>query len=253
MSHIVRIDTHAHLYDTYSVRNWCHAAFRNLRGGEGISPIVIVVDREGQDSLSRLRREVPSFAQWHDLWGGLAGVVSLERGALVVVQGVQYVTKERLEVLGLGVGRVAADGDLAVEYISRVTELDGLACLPWSPGKWLGSRGRVVRELLDTVPVTALCVGDISMRTRFGPPSMLMHDARRKGFPVLLGTDPLAPKTEEELVGGLGVEFVLQRSPEDLLSSWSGLRGLLGSGDGKEWGCRNSVAHAARRFLSSVT
>ena len=253
MNALLRIDTHAHLYDSYSVKEWCEAAVRNL-GGSGASPsVVFVVDREGQDSLARLRREVPSFGDWQELWDGQAGIARLGDGSLVVVQGVQYVTSERLEVLGLGVPRSSPDGSSASEYISHIGELGGLACLPWSPGKWLGSRGKVVRNLLDTTATSALIAGDISIRSRLGPPSTLLRYARKRGYTVLYGTDPLPTKSDEELVGSFGVELVLTNSAQEVVSSWSGLReAILSAGTLSRWGVRNSPLQATRRFISSV-
>lgn len=253
MNALLRIDAHAHLYDSYSVKEWCEAAVRNLGGGVDSTSVVFVVDREGQDSLARLRREVPSFGDWQEMWDGQAGIARLGDGSLVIVQGVQYVTSERLEVLGLGVQRSSPDGSSATEYISHIGELGGLACLPWSPGKWLGSRGRVVRNLLDTTATSALIAGDISIRSRFGPPSSLLRYARRRGFRVLYGTDPLATKSDEELVGSFGVELVVTRPVDEVVSSWSGLQhAILSAGTISQWGTRNSPLKAARRFVSSV-
>lgn len=253
MNALLRIDTHAHLYDSYSVKEWCEAAVRNLRGSGDSTSVVFVVDREGQDSLGRLRREVPSFGDWQELWDGQAGIARLGNGSLVVVQGVQYVTSERLEVLGLGVKRSSPDGSSATEYISHIGELGGLACLPWSPGKWLGGRGKVVRNLLDTTATSALIAGDISIRSRLGPPSSLLRYARRRGFTVLYGTDPLPTKSDEELVGSFGVELVIATSTQEAVSSWSGLREtILSAGTLSGWGARNSPLQATRRFISSV-
>ncbi|MEN9847023.1 MAG: hypothetical protein RIS36_2170 [Pseudomonadota bacterium] len=253
MRALLRIDTHAHLYDSYSVKEWCEAAVRNLGGGGDCASVVFVVDREGQDSLARLRREVPSFGDWNDLWDGQAGIARLGDGSLVIVQGVQYVTSERLEVLGLGVQRSSPDGSSAAEYISRIGELGGLACLPWSPGKWLGSRGKVVRTLLDTTASRALIAGDISIRSQLGPPSYLLRYARSRGFKLLYGTDPLPTKSDEELVGSFGVELVVTRPVDEVVSAWSSLQdAILSAGTISQWGTRNSPLRAARRFLSSV-
>jgi hypothetical protein len=253
MNALLRIDTHAHLYDSYSVKEWCEAAFRNLGGDADVTPMVFVVDREGQDSLDRLRREVPSFGDWQELWDGQAGIAHLGNGSLVIVQGVQYVTSERLEVLGIGVERFSPDGSCATEYVNRIGELGGLPCLPWSPGKWLGSRGNVVRTLLDSTSAATLLVGDISIRSRVGPPSSLLSYARRRGFTVLLGTDPLSTKSDEVLVGSLGVELSLKCPTEDVLRSWSNLKeALLSAGAIARWGAPNSPLQATRRFISSI-
>jgi hypothetical protein len=250
MAALCRIDPHAHLYDTFSTEGWCRAAIRNLGASPEVTAIVIVVDREGQDSLARLRCESPSFATWEELWEGRAGRVSLKEGALTVIQGTQYVTTERVEALALGVRRAAPDGMKASEYVSMITAQGGLACLPWSPGKWLGARGVVIRKLLDTVPPTLLTVGDISVRSSLGPPSLLLWHAHSKGFSVLTGTDPLPRPQDESLVGSFGVELSWGAT-ESL--SWETLKNsLLSSARIRPWGHRNSLPLAARRMASSL-
>ena len=249
MTTTVRLDPHAHLYDSYSTREWCRAAFSNLGGKPDVTAVVIVVDREGQDSLARLRLEVPSFADWRDLWDGQAGRVEFDEGALTVIRGVQYVASERIEVLGLGVERAAPDAMAASEYVSIITELGGLSCLPWSPGKWLGARGGVVRRLLDGTPSTILTVGDISLRSQVGPPSSLLRYARNKGFSVLAGTDPLPRPQDQSLVGAFGIEIA---AGEDVFS-WESLKNaLIAPQMCKVWGRRNSAGTALQRFISSI-
>ena len=251
MTITVRIDPHAHLYDSYSTREWSRAAFSNLGGRPDVGAVVIVVDREGQDSLARLRREVPSFADWKNVWDGQAGRIEFDEGALTVIRGVQYVASERIEVLGLGVERAAPDAMAASEYVSIITDLGGLSCLPWSPGKWLGARGGVVRRMLDGTPSTILTVGDISIRSHIGPPSALLRYARQKGFSVLSGTDPLPRVQDQSLVGSFGLEF--SADGEDALASWTGLKNaLVAPHTLKPWGRRNSTAMALQRFISSI-
>lgn len=245
-----RIDPHAHLYDSFSTREWCHAAIRNLGVSADSPAIVITVDRDGQDSLGRLREEAPGFSNLSTIWEGKACALSLEGRTLIVVQGTQYVTSERVEVLSLGTQRAAPDGMTAAEYVSMITEQGGLACLPWSPGKWLGGRGQVVRRLLDATPPTILTVGDISIRSRLGPPSALLSYAKGKGFSVLTGTDPLPRVEDERLVGSFGLEVVLE---EEGLASWENLKSsLISPGSLRSWGRRNSLPVAARRFLASL-
>lgn len=251
MANRCRIDPHAHLYDSFSTREWCQAAVRNLGGTAEVPAIVITVDRAGQDSLSRLRGDAPAFADVSNIWESKACSVSLDGCELIVIQGTQYVTSERIEVLSLGAQRAVPDGMTASEYVAIITEQGGLACLPWSPGKWLGSRGQVVRRLLDVTPPTILTVGDISIRSRLGPPSALLRYARGKGFAVLAGTDPLPRVEDERLVGSFGLEVALE---DESVASWENLkRALISPGSMRSWGERNSLPVAARRFLSSIS
>lgn len=250
MASLCRIDPHAHLYDSFSAREWCHAAIRNLGGSVEAPAIVIAVDRDGQDSLARLKTEGPSFADVSSVWDEKACRITLDGRALIVVRGTQYVTSERIEVLALGAERAVPDGMTASEYLSIITEQGGLACLPWSPGKWLGSRGQVVRRLLDLTPPTILTVGDISIRSRLGPPSGLLRYARGKGFAVLSGTDPLPRVEDERLVGSFGLEVSLG---DEGAPSWEHLKqSLISPGAIRSWGHRNSLPVAARRFIASL-
>jgi len=194
----VRFDPHVHLYDCYSLKKWVESAISNLTKDEqDILPVVIVVDRDGQDSFARLRREVPLMGDWDESTDGRSGVITVVTGKLLVIRGVQYVSKENVEVLGLGVSRRVADGTPAIELIEMILEEGGVPCLPWSPGKWLGKRGRVVRRLLESHSPNTLTVGDVALRTFFGPPSSLLRLARGAGFSMLYGSDPL-PRAGEE-------------------------------------------------------
>ena len=246
----VRFDPHAHLYDCYSLRKWVEAAVSNLtKDAKEILPVVFVLDREGQDSFARFRREVPQMGDWEECSDGRSGYITTIRGKLLVIRGVQYVSREKIEVLGLGVSRRIADGAPAADLIELILEEGGVPCLPWSPGKWLGKRGRLVRSLLESHTPKNLTVGDISMRTFFGPPSSLLRFARGQGYSMLYGTDPLPRKGDQTLVGSFG--RAIKKLPEGELipaileSLFKGAEAL------RTCGRRNTPWRAAIRYLST--
>jgi hypothetical protein len=244
----VRFDPHAHMYESYSLKKWVDAAIGNLtKDLKEILPVVFIVDREGQDSFARLRKEAPLFGDWEENPDGRSGLITVFAGKLLVVRGVQYVAKEKIEVLGLGVSRRVADGAPASDLIELIREEGGVPCLPWSPGKWLGRRGRLVRQLLESHTPKTLTVGDISMRTFFGPPSPLLRFARGQGYSMLYGTDPLPRKGDEQLVGSFG--RAIKKLPEgDLVSAI--LESLYGGAETlKTCGRRNSALRAALRYF----
>lgn len=245
----LNIDPHAHLYPSYSAQRWCEAALRNLGSGG----IVVVVDRKGQDSLARLSEEVGQFATWSNLPAGLGGIIEWpDQESLVVVQGVQYVANERIEVLGLGVGRLCDDGECAENLLASIADSGGVPCLPWSPGKWLGKRGAVVRGLLERHNPRDFVVGDISVRSSLGPYSPLLARAKRLGYQVVCGTDPLPRAEDQALVGSFGM--ALQGAPPlavDERVRWAITR--LMTADGVEpYGSRNGPLVAFQRFLSAL-
>lgn len=227
---ILTLDPHAHLYDTFSSHGWVVAALRNLKNGS-ISQIgklapsfncVTVVDRSGQDSFLRLRREISDFASWEE-WGedgsgsssSLIASITLHNSGerLYLIRGVQYVSIERIEVLGLGVNREAKDGALAaLGLIDLISNAGGVACLPWSPGKWLAARGRVVSEIISSGDNKGVCFGDIALRVSLGVPSVHLRRSAARGFRILAGSDPLAIGFDESLVGSYGVCINIQGS-----------------------------------------
>lgn len=252
----VRIDLHAHLYEMYSLEDWCSAAVKNLAVSDEVIGVLVVVDRMGQDSFEHVRNNA-SFGAWQELKRGtgeaLAGVLKLGTKQLYIVRGVQYVSAEKLEVLGLGVARSGADGRPCRELINLIRQEGGVACLPWSPGKWLGPRGVLVRELMREFSVADLGFGDISIRSRFIFPSALLAKARAASFAVVAGTDPLPRSADTGLVGSYGVQLAAENKPEldDVLGYVRGI--ICNRNKGLQtWGGPNPCWKAAARFVSTL-
>ncbi len=255
----IRIDTHAHLYPHYPLKAWCDAAHRNLGvSGENIGA-VFIVDRAGQDSFARFRANGVAFGVWKefpidaDVSLSEEGVFEWDGKRLSILRGVQYVSLERIEVLGLGVGRSLADGVPVAELIELIGQEGGVACLPWSPGKWLGTRGTVIAEMTRNSPHERLTFGDIALRSAWGPYSPLLRKAKQSGFTVLLGTDPLPRDGDVGLVGSLGVELFV----EGALSNGEQVLELIQTRfmEGttlRPWGGRNSPISAFSRFISTL-
>lgn len=255
----IRVDTHAHLYPNYPLKAWCDAAHRNLEVSGEIVGAVFIVDRAGQDSFARFRTDGVAFGVWKefaiDSSESLSeeGVFEWDGKRLSILRGVQYVSLERIEVLGLGVGRSLADGAPAAELIDVIGQEGGLACLPWSPGKWLGKRGAVISEMMRNTPPERLTFGDIALRSAWGPYSPLLGRAKRSGFTVLLGTDPLPRDGDSDLVGSFGVEL----SVDGALSQGQQLLELIQTrfmegNNLRAWGTRNSPIGAFSRFISTL-
>jgi hypothetical protein len=255
----IRVDTHAHLYPHYPLKAWCDAAHRNLGVSDEHTGAVFIVDRAGQDSFARFRTDGVAFGVWKefsiDSGDSLSeeGVFEWEGKKLSILRGVQYVSLERIEVLGLGVGRSLADGAPVVELIDVIGQEGGVACLPWSPGKWLGERGAVVSKIMGNTPPERLTFGDIALRSSWGPHSPLLGKAKQKGFTVLLGTDPLPRNRDSDLVGSFGVELSLDRalSKDEQVLELMQTRFLEGN-DLRPWGARNSPIVAFSRFISTL-
>ena len=123
---------------------------------------------------------------------------------LFIIAGRQVACREGLEVLVLGTTRRFADGR-PIRDILR--ESDGLGVprvIPWGPGKWFFSRGRLLNALIEEFRKPTLFLGDEGGRPVFwGYPQHFTH-AARLGVRDLPGTDPLPFPHDVGKVGRMG-------------------------------------------------
>lgn len=216
---IVRFDTHAHLYPAHDVATWLASGMRSTEGDSRIVPVVTLTERKDEASFARVQRELPEGWVWTGLERGAGGVISNDEGVLILLHGAQYISAEGIEVLDIARPRQAFEGAATGEIVRLIREEGGVPCIPWSPGKWLGKRGEVIRELIEGSLPGQLAVGDIVMRPRLSPEPALMKMARERGLIILAGSDPLPQAGEERLVGSYGVEVAGGResSPQELV------------------------------------
>jgi hypothetical protein len=131
-----------------------------------------------------------------------------ECGPMAVVAGRQIVAAERLEVLALGCKRELPDGRPIRDVLRAVADEDAVAVVPWGFGKWMGRRGRIVRDLVERAGEAPLCLGDNGGRMRLLPRPAIFGWAERRGILVLGGSDPLPLPDHATRAGSYG--FVLE-------------------------------------------
>jgi hypothetical protein len=207
---LVVADTHVHLYPGYDLRAAVAAAARHLAalaGSEAAIRVLFLTERADcrvYGDLAAGARAIP----------GVAVRTCSEPGALLagdgaqevyLIAGRQLVTRERIEVLALGADLDLPDGAPIRDTIPAVRAGGATPVLPWSPGKWLFSRGRAVAELLESSEPGEFSLADSALRPAFSPEPHLLRAAREKGFAVLAGTDPLPLPGEEARIGAYGV------------------------------------------------
>lgn len=127
-----------------------------------------------------------------------------EGSLLVVLAGRQVVTQENLEVLALITDQSFADGQPLPDTLNAIAAAGGLPVLPWGVGKWLGRRGRLLQQVLESDAAPSLHLGDNSGRPMFWPRPPYFKTAEQKGLRVLPGTDPLPLSSESSRPGQFG-------------------------------------------------
>ncbi len=110
---------------------------------------------------------------------------------LLIVAGRQIVTKEKLEVLGLLTNQRFQDGVSIEEAIQHVKESGGVPVIPWGFGKWWGTRGTILTQLMNSSVMTNVFLGDNSGRPNFLPYPSQFSLAAQLGIRIFPGSDPL--------------------------------------------------------------
>jgi hypothetical protein len=122
---------------------------------------------------------------------------------IFVIAGRQIVTKEKLEVLALGLKEDIHEGKPAGEVIKQVIASHSLPVLPWGFGKWLGKRGKIILELVSSQKYSCY-LGDNGNRPWFMGKSRVFAMGLDGGMFNLPGSDPLPFVSEVVKPGSFG-------------------------------------------------
>jgi hypothetical protein len=197
-------DTHLHFYPCYDAAAALRHLVDNLGGLSGDAVTI---------GLLAERRDCNFFAQIAA--GADLGVFKVQPSSeqdavsirldgepvLYLLAGRQVVTAERIEVLSLASRLNVAEGLPADETVRSILNAKGIPVLSWAPGKWFFRRGDVIRRLIRQFKPGQVLIGDTSLRPTLWTTPWLMHEAARRGFKILAGSDPLPFAGEEKYMG----------------------------------------------------
>ncbi len=230
---IACVDAHVHLHQCYDPDDLLRNAYDNLAAasvrrapGERVASFLLLAECAPDDcfgalhalahggsasagpSTLRLRRwTVAPTAE------DISVVARDGDREIFIVAGRQVACREGLEVLVLGTTRRFADGRPIRDVLRDADALGVPRVIPWGPGKWLFSRGRLLNELLEEFRKPTLFLGDEGGRPVFwGYPQHFAH-AARLGVRDLPGTDPLPFPHDVEKVGRMGFKVAVDLDP----------------------------------------
>lgn len=197
-------DTHIHLYPCYD-RNRALAQLQSSLQGidQSAYHLAFLAERFDCSVFSELASAEQSGAWRVQKISNQDNVLLLESQdtALYLFAGRQIVTRERIEILALTTDTRIPDGLTAPETVESVLREGALPVLAWAPGKWMFTRKQVVKDLLTRFAPDELLLGDTSLRPTIWPEPFLMREARKKGFKIVAGSDPLPFAGEEAMMG----------------------------------------------------
>ena len=230
---IACVDAHVHLHSCYDPDELLKNAYDNLAAashdvsrGARKAYFLLLAECAPDDCFGALR----ALADGQPALNGASGLhlrrwtvsrtdesVSLvaRRGQreLFIVAGRQVACREGLEVLVLGTTHRFADGRPIREVLRESDALGVPRVIPWGPGKWFFSRGRLLNALIDEFRKPTLFLGDEGGRPAFwGYPQHFAH-AARLGVRDLPGTDPLPFPHDVDKVGRMGFKVAVDLDP----------------------------------------
>ncbi|MCI0495029.1 hypothetical protein L0Z72_08465 [candidate division KSB1 bacterium] len=251
------IDGHVHLYPVYDLKNAVASGVRNLldhakKTNSNVTPVWLLVERSDANFFDRLYQSANQFSndgvKFSKGNDDLTIVVEKDNTPILYIfAGRQLVTKEGLEVLSLVSNLNIPDRQKSIdEVIQAVIDSGGIPTLNWAPGKWFFGRGKVIARQIQKRSIKEIFIGETTLRNTLWPEPKLIKQARKKGFPVIAGSDPLPFKGEEQGIGSFGFTIEGEFDPEQPAQS---LRDLMSRNkqDIQIIGKRNDVFTFARR------
>lgn len=212
------IDGHVHIHTCFPLQKFLDSAAANFQNASmeldrtgDVATILLLTESTGDDCFAALRdpgsRIRQSAGQWRfnptDELQSLTAE-NAKRHRIILIAGRQIVTAENLEILWIGTAQRISDGLPIRQLIDHVTASEGIAVLPWGPGKWYGRRGKIVKEIITTYKGDNLFLGDNGNRPIFWPTPTNFRYAKDKGIRILPGSDPLPLVTEVGRAGTFG-------------------------------------------------
>ena len=230
----ILMDAHVHFYPAYDLQTFLLAALDNLpRLAPTDQRVLCLAERIGYTFFQSLAQdEIPLPSdRWRIVAWDSEGAVKIRHRPthrdLWIIAGRQYTTRENIEVCSLFSDAPVPDHLTARDTVRAIREeVGGLPALDWAFGKWLFSRGKTVRRLLETNPPTTLPLIDTAMRPRGTLPPAVYATALRENRPILAGSDPLSPSSEQTQPGRYAVTFQIP-APDDPSSIIPSLRTFL--------------------------
>jgi len=227
-AHPLFVDGHVHLHDSVSIsesldaatRNFTTAA-RNIGLNRSFHGVLLLAETANAKHFSRLLKlskseSIGPSPGWiisqTDEGGSL--IAQKQGSSLVIIAGRQIVTAEKLEVLALCTEQSFREGESIHRTLEKIHQSGGVPVLPWGFGKWLGTRGRVVFDLLQDRSSPAFFVGDSGARTSAIPTPHLIKSARKLGIKVVSGSDPLPLSWDVGRIGSFGFYLDFNLSPK---------------------------------------
>lgn len=225
---MIFFDAHAHVYPEYGMDLFFSSllaeANRRAPGASCIAAAVML--RSFQHSLADVFASAGKCEEWSldpPAATGAPWTARKRDGAQILLfPARQVAAAERLELLGYFGEALVPDGLPLKETARRLADSGFAVALAWGRGKWLLKRAKIVADFLSDPAMSAIApfVCDCALRPWFWP-EPLFALARKRGFRIISGSDPLPGKGNERNAGrkAMLLDAPPACSPDDLLQA----------------------------------
>ncbi|HMO02074.1 MAG TPA: hypothetical protein PKD37_00820 [Oligoflexia bacterium] len=222
------VDTHLHCYRNFSGELFARYFLNNLGGSNKIAG---VFTKNLAASIQDDHNQVIEFFaqdknyQIQSFNGGVFCANFVDKREIYFYFGMQLQSAEKLEALVFTPNfKNLPTGLSFLEMVARALDQVPLLALPWSFGKWFGSRGKLILEALNKHGVNRILFVDHPSRFEIFLRCPVFSLAQESGVRIIAGSDPLPFSGEEKRVGSFGSKItfnkvISERQPfQELLS-----------------------------------
>ena len=219
---IILVDAHIHIHSCFDLnllldsvyKNFCEVA--KLFNVKKFDSVLCLTENFNVNYFSKFERMAESQNQnnssaWKFYLTNEPNSIRVLRKpeeVMYIIAGQQIVTKERLEVLAIGLIDKIENGKPIIQVINLVKKNNALPIISWGAGKWIGSRKKIIVKLVNKYTGDFLFLGDNGNRPFFWSRPSIFKEAEKLNIRNLQGTDPFPFESEITKAGsyGFGVE-----------------------------------------------
>ncbi|PID59200.1 MAG: hypothetical protein CR986_06905 [Ignavibacteriae bacterium] len=210
---MILIDAHIHIHDCYNLNEFFRLAKTNFLNAakknnySSYASVLCLTESQNIDYFGKLAKKAnDKIGVWQIGLTNSKNTILLNDDSgfeLYLVAGRQIVTREKLEVLAIGLNQGYEDGKPITEVINFVNKNNSIPIIPWGVGKWSGARGEIVKNLIENKKLK-FYLGDNGNRPFFWDKDKLFDLGLKNKIFNLPGSDPLPFDNEINKPGGFG-------------------------------------------------
>ena len=233
---LILVDSHVHIHACFVIEMVLDSAlanfekaFNRIAENDKFDGVLFLTESAGMNKFSQLQNyaskksntKKPKIGTWKIHFTEETNCLRAnrdDRQNIFIIAGRQIITKENLEVLALATINNFVDGTPLKELIKQIIAGGAIPVVPWGVGKWLGKKGKYLKEFIIKNKGANIFFGDNGGRPSFWSKISHFKLAEKNGIRILRGTDPLPLINEMKRTGSFG--FIISEKLDNFKPSY---------------------------------